>query len=62
MTAEESADHGHDKAIQIVINGRKRTVEAKELSFKGPRRRRDRRRATGGLVQPRVADGHDRAG
>jgi hypothetical protein len=30
MTAAESADHGHDKAIQIVINGRKRTVEAKE--------------------------------
>jgi len=34
MTAAGSADHGHDKAIQIVINGRTRTVEAKELSFK----------------------------
>ena len=33
MTAPEVADASQDKAIEIVINGRKRTVDAKELSF-----------------------------
>lgn len=33
MTTEESANHGDDKDLTIVVNGRERVVSSKQLSF-----------------------------